>query len=77
LRYLNLGLGVILAFVGLKMLLAEVVHVPTAISLGIVVAVLGVTIVASLRSERRRNANDHHVSVVVRPGWLTGSNNAG
>lgn len=59
LRYLNLGLGVILAFVGLKMLLAEVVHLPTAISLGIVVAVLGITIVASLRSdrsERRRNA---------------------
>jgi tellurite resistance protein TerC len=58
LRYLNLGLGVILAFVGLKMLLAEVVHVPTAISLGIVVAVLGVTVVASLRSERRRNATN-------------------
>jgi tellurite resistance protein TerC len=58
LRYLNLGLGVILAFVGFKMLLAEVVHVPTAISLGIVVAVLGVTIVASLRSERRRNGTN-------------------
>jgi tellurite resistance protein TerC len=54
LRYLNRGLGVILAFVGLKMLLAEVVHVPTAISLGIVVAVLGITIVASLRADRRR-----------------------
>ena len=55
LRYLNLGLGVILAFVGLKMLLAEVIHVPTALSLGLVVAVLGITVVASLRSDRRRS----------------------
>ncbi len=54
LRFLNLGLGVILAFVGLKMLLAELVYVPTGISLGLVATVLALTVVASLRSERRQ-----------------------
>jgi tellurite resistance protein TerC len=48
LRYLNLGLGGILAFVGLKMLLADVIHVPTAVSLGVVAAALAVTVAASL-----------------------------
>jgi hypothetical protein len=36
-----------------KMLLVEVVHLPTFISLGVIAAVLAVTILASLRSERR------------------------
>lgn len=57
LRYLHVGLGVILAFVGLKMLLAGVIHVPTAVSLGLVAAALGVTVVASLLHRSR------HVSV--------------
>src|SRR5262245_14064428 len=54
LRYLNRGLGVILAFVGLKMLLAGVIHVPTAVSLGVVAAVLGITVATSLHADRRR-----------------------
>jgi tellurite resistance protein TerC len=56
LSYLNRGLGVILAFVGVKMLLAGVFHIPTLISLGIVATVLGVTIAASLAADRRRRA---------------------
>ena len=52
-RYLNIGLGVILASVGIKMLLSDVVHIPAALSLGIIVAVLGVTIWASLVADRR------------------------
>ncbi|MFN0089702.1 MAG: TerC family protein [Acidimicrobiales bacterium] len=52
-RYLNVGLGVILAFVGVKMMLVEVYHLPTWLSLGIIAVVLTVTIVASLRAERR------------------------
>jgi tellurite resistance protein TerC len=52
-RYLNLGLGVILGFVGVKMIIAEWYHFPTWMSLLIVAAVLTVTIVASLRAERR------------------------
>ena len=55
-RYLNIGLGFILGFVGLKMLLAGEpfeVHLPTYISLGVILVVLVVAIVASLRADRR------------------------
>jgi tellurite resistance protein TerC len=51
-RYLNAGLAVILAFVGVKMLIAEVYHMPTWISLTVIAVVLTVTIWASLRAER-------------------------
>jgi len=58
-RYLNVGLGVILATVGLKMLLSYFFedwfhdHVPTWSSLVVIVLVLAVTVLASLRAERR------------------------
>jgi tellurite resistance protein TerC len=52
-RYLNLGLGVILGFVGVKMLIAEWYHFPTWVSLTIIIVVLTVTIVLSLRAEKR------------------------
>ena len=55
-RYLNVGLGVILAFVGVKMLLVDVVHLPTVVSLGVIVGVLAVTIVLSLRADGRGRA---------------------
>ncbi len=55
-RYLNIGLGVILAFVGIKMLLIGKpfkVHLPTYISLGIIALVLTAAIIASLRVDQR------------------------
>ncbi|MGI8758125.1 MAG: TerC family protein [Acidimicrobiales bacterium] len=52
-RYLNVGLAVILAFVGIKMLIAELYHFPTWASLLVIIVVLTVTIVASLRAEKR------------------------
>ena len=52
-RYLNAGLGVILAFVGVKMLLADVYHLPIWLSLTVIATVLTVAIVASLRAEKR------------------------
>jgi TerC family integral membrane protein len=52
-RYLNVGLGVILGFVGVKMILAEVYHIPIWISLLAIAAVLSVAIWASMRAERR------------------------
>lgn len=52
-RYLNVGLGVILASVGVKMMLSDVVHVPTVLSLGIIVVTLAVAIATSLAAERR------------------------
>jgi tellurite resistance protein TerC len=58
-RFLNVGLGVILAFVGVKMLLIGEpfeVHVPTPISLGVIFGVLAVAIVASLQADKRDHA---------------------
>jgi tellurite resistance protein TerC len=58
-RYLNIGLGVILAFVGIKMLLIGEpfeVHLPTPVSLGVIFTVLLVAIVASLRADARDRA---------------------
>lgn len=52
-RYLNAGLGVILGFVGVKMLITEIYHMPTWLSLSVIAVVLTVTIWASLRAERR------------------------
>ena len=49
--HLNKGLGVILAFVGVKMLLADTYHIPTGISLAVIAIVLTVTVVASLRAQ--------------------------
>lgn len=48
-RYLDEGLAGVLGFVGVKMLLSDVVHVPTPISLGIVVTILAVAIGMSLK----------------------------
>lgn len=55
-RYLNIGLAAILAFVGVKMLVAEVYHMPTWLSLTVIAAALTVTVVASLRAEKREAA---------------------
>ncbi len=47
--YLKHGLAAILAFVGVKMLLVDLWHVPTALSLGVIATILGASIAASLR----------------------------
>jgi len=51
--YLKLGLSAILVFVGAKMLLTEVYKIPATVSLLVVVSMLAITIVASLRKNRR------------------------
>jgi tellurite resistance protein TerC len=60
-RYLNLGLGVILAFVGVKMIIAEWYHMPIWLSLTVIAVVLTVTIFASLRADRLEGALDEAV----------------
>jgi tellurite resistance protein TerC len=47
-RYLKVGLGLVLAFVGVKMLLVDIIKVPIILSLGIVGSLLGLSVVASL-----------------------------
>jgi tellurite resistance protein TerC len=46
--YLKIGLAAVLAFVGLKLLLTHVVHLPIWLSLGVIAAILGTALVASL-----------------------------
>jgi TerC family integral membrane protein len=46
-RYLKPSLAILLAFVGVKMLLSDVVEVPTYASLAVIVAILGAGIIAS------------------------------
>jgi tellurite resistance protein TerC len=52
-RLLHYGLGVILAFVAMKMLLSRWVHVSVGISLAVIVGILGIFIAASLVDERK------------------------
>lgn len=52
-RYLHVGLGVVLAFVGIKMMLANVYHLPLAISLLVITGVLSAAIAASVIADRR------------------------
>ena len=52
-RYLNVGLGVILAFVGVKMLAARLVHPPMSLSLGVIAVALTASVAASLSADRR------------------------
>jgi tellurite resistance protein TerC len=55
--YLQQGLAVILAFVGIKMIMAEWYHIPTWISLSFIAVVLTVAIVVSLKVSARRAAS--------------------
>ena len=52
-RYLNLGLALVLCFVGSKMLANDFYHMPTIISLGAVVGILTATMLASYVATRR------------------------
>lgn len=46
--YLKFGLSIILAFIGLKMIIADIFPIPIGIALGIVAAILAVSIIVSL-----------------------------
>ncbi|PFG44668.1 tellurite resistance protein TerC [Isoptericola jiangsuensis] len=50
--YLKVGLAAVLVWVGVKMLLLDVVKIPTPVSLGVVALIIGVAIAASLASTR-------------------------
>lgn len=52
-RYLKIGLSVVLVFIGLKMILDKFIHIPTPLSLGIVVVIIVTSILASVKSARR------------------------
>ena len=53
-EYLKYGLGVILAFVGIKMLVGEYYHMDVAVSLVLILTILAITVMASLYVRRRK-----------------------
>jgi tellurite resistance protein TerC len=54
---LNYGLAVILVFIGTKMCLIDVFKIPVGISLGVVVAILTITMLLSVRSSSSSSSN--------------------
>jgi tellurite resistance protein TerC len=56
-RYLKPALAAVLVFVGAKMLLIDVYKIPSLLSLGVIVVILGVAIGASLLVQRRESTH--------------------
>jgi len=54
--YLTQGLAVMLAFIGVKMILAQVVHIPTVVSLGVIIVIIAVAVLLSVGKQRRQAA---------------------
>ncbi|MCU4421750.1 TerC family protein [Acinetobacter lwoffii] len=54
-HYLPYGLGIILVFIGFKMLMLDVFHMPIWISLSFIVIVLTVTAILSIRHSKKHN----------------------
>ncbi|MBU3847212.1 MAG: TerC family protein [Candidatus Acinetobacter avistercoris] len=52
-HYLPYGLGLILVFIGFKMLMLDVFHMPIWISLGFIIVVLAITAVLSIRYSKK------------------------
>ena len=55
--YLRTGLGFILGFIGLKMILSDVRPVPTTLSLGVIVVILSIAIGLSILVTRQRKSD--------------------
>lgn len=68
--YLKVGLATILVFVGAKMLLTDLYHVPIWASLGVIAIILTASLVFSLRSKRAA-PTEHDVAVADPFGLLT------
>jgi len=55
--YLTQGLSFILAFIGVKMLLVDIWHVPIWLSLMVIVVTLALTALLSMRADRKKTAS--------------------
>jgi len=58
-EYLQLGLAIILGFVGVKMLIAHWVNIPTWLSLLVIIGVLAAVALASRLKSTKHSFNDH------------------
>jgi tellurite resistance protein TerC len=47
-RYLKIGLGLVLVFVGIKMVISDWFKIPIGVSLGVVAGILGTSVISSL-----------------------------
>ncbi len=56
---LKYGLALVLMFIGVKMLLIDVYKIPVGLSLGVVAAIIGVSVWLSLRRARRVPGRSH------------------
>jgi len=57
--YLKSGLALVLAFVGIKMIIADFVHLPNGLSLVVIVLILAITITISMIATRKQTALDN------------------
>lgn len=58
--YLKYGLAIILVFVGIKIMLTEVVEIDVGISLGVVAVILATSIIASIKSDKHKRGVPVH-----------------
>jgi tellurite resistance protein TerC len=72
-HYLQLGLSVVLVFVGLKMLLVDIYKVPIGLSLGLIALILATSVIASLLFPKAAEAHSpvEHNPLQPRPGPVT------
>jgi tellurite resistance protein TerC len=62
-QYLKLGLSAVLTFIGVKMVIVDLYHIPVAVSLGVVASILTLSIVASLWKTKRDAAKIAEASI--------------
>lgn len=55
-EYLHYGLSIVLIFIGVKMIVSHYYRIPTGIALGVVVGVLGISVLLSILLPKRANA---------------------
>jgi tellurite resistance protein TerC len=53
-RFLKYGLSLVLVYIGVKMLMMKWYHIPTRVSLGIVVGIIGLSILVSVIAGKKR-----------------------
>jgi tellurite resistance protein TerC len=59
-HYLKIGLSIILVFIGIKMLIAGVFHIPTYGSLIVILLILSISIIASMVRNKRATKLSNH-----------------
>jgi len=58
-RYLSTGVCIVLVFVGVKMLLSDVIEIPVLVSLGVVLIILAGSIILSLVIPKKETVSEN------------------